>query len=162
LRHLGAGRAEALARGLADEDPLVTGIAVLCWTNESPEAVARHLCSGSAPTGPARFVVLDQLKRARAAGRDLPFRVPACEWARTDEQPALRSQAAAACAVEPGVDPRTLESLARDPNWMVRVRLAVALSPQPVGPSASVVLNQLAHDPHPTVRHAASHGPAPS
>lgn len=153
LRHLGPSGLAALARGLDDEDLLVRGIAVLCLTHQEPGALARHLDPAVA-RGPARFVWLEQRNDARADGRDLPVRVPVCEWAGAEKEPSVRSVAAAACAHEPGVDARTIERLAADPSWIVRARLAAALA-QVREPEHAAVLQLLARDAHPTVRRAA-------
>lgn len=138
-------------------------------TDGSPELIERvaALCRSRAEW-PAcrdalRFVVLERSERARAAGRpaEALFAGDAeltdtCGWARTERDPAFRSRAAAACAREHVTDAALLQSLARDPDWRVRARVAGVLASHSREAGAAAVLQLLARDPHPTVRHAAS------
>ncbi len=165
----GVERAAALAQGLEDDDLLVRGIAVLSLLNESPDSVLSVL----APDAPARgdgawtsarrFLAVEHLARALDAGEDAPVTAwPVEEWARTEQDPALRSRVAAICG-RSSHDMSLIQSLARDHHWMVRARLAVALASRPGEADLAAVLQLLARDPHATVRRAAmSKGPATS
>lgn len=164
-----AERTAALTRGLEDDDPLVRGVAVLSLLAEPPDAATRTAIAGApAPSLEARFLRAEWARRsgqehARAAGATTPPTSPACAWARAETDPAIRSRAAAGCALLAAADESDLLSLARDPEWQVRARLATAFAGRRGAASAAAVLNLLAHDPHPTVRRAAlSVGPAPS
>jgi hypothetical protein len=132
-------------------------------SDEPPDHAAGLLARAAfgGPSTEVKFILVEWARRAALAPRPAPLAAPVCNWAVAEPDPALRSRAAAACALAPDTNDSTLESLARDPVWQVRARLAATLASQRVDKGRPAVLNLLAHDPHPTVRRAAmSRGPA--
>ncbi len=134
--------------------------------SDPPDAATRLVVAAAASrSAEARLVLVEWAAvsgagRPAAAGGEAP---PVCSWARTEAEPAIRSRAGAVCALQGLADESLLMSLAHDPEWQVRARLAAALASRRGEAGATAVLNLLAHDPHPTVRSAAmSRGPATS
>jgi hypothetical protein len=136
----------------------VKGVAVMLLIDEPLENAARLLAPAASrsPSAEVKFILIEWARRAAVARRPAPLAAPVCAWAVAEPDPALRSRAAAACALAPDTNDSTLERLARDPEWQVRARLAASLASQRIDEGRPAVLNLLAHDPHPTVRRAAT------
>jgi hypothetical protein len=150
-----------IAHELAHADPLVSGTAVSRLMQASPESVLAVLASdrrGERWSTPERMLVswlVSRESREKAAGPTWPV----CSWSETTEAPGARSLAAAACAEHRARDDQPVEDLLNDPHWIVRCRVVTALvddAKTKPGIRAAIARRE-AHDPHPTVRHAARH-----
>jgi len=145
-----------LVEGLEDPEPLVRGISVVSLMNVPPERVLALLedSADGAASDERRLLEIETLRRADV---DPPraYEGALCRWSQSLSTPEIRARAASGCFERGGATAAMVDSLASDPEWSVRARLALALSRSSSDPLAAATLRLLHEDPHPTVRRAA-------
>lgn len=156
--HENLGAPGGSLKGLTDPDPLVRGSCLLSLLQAEPEKVAQCLADqqGVLKTPEGKFLMMETALRLSRPEKEAAA-AWGCRMVLDEQDPLLRSRAAALCLEAGSPDGALLLRIVTDANWAVRARAAGTMARrQDSDPVWQPVLDQLARDPHPTVRQAAA------